>query len=171
MPEPLERTALYRLYDAEHDLLYAGISRTPSERFKAHAHERNWWHLVTFVDLTWYENYASARKAEIATHMSERPPFNGMANIGEWSFAAMRYDDSAEQAAVRSTLLSELAAGQHAVNDHLWPFHISRRLGYSRSTVTSAMTNLVREGYLRFSGRTFIVAQQGPFAEGEAAPA
>lgn len=157
MPNPPDNTALYRLYDAEHDLLYIGISRTPEERFKAHAHERNWWHLVRYVDLTWFTSYPAARAAEIAAHLAERPPLNGMANIGEWSFPALPYDDSAERRTVISTLLAELQAGTHDPGAHLWPFHICNRLGYSRSTVTTAMGHLAQEGYLRASGRTFIV--------------
>lgn len=161
MPDPPERTALYRLYDAEHDLLYVGISRTPSERFKAHAHDKNWWHLVAFVDLTWFDSYAAARDAEIAAHLSERPPFNGMANLGEWSFSAIRYDDSAERGVAREALLAELATGRHATGARLWPFHVGHRLGCSRSTASSAMDDLARDGHLRPFGRTFIVRAAG----------
>jgi hypothetical protein len=161
MPESPERTALYRLYDAEHDLLYVGISRKPEERFKAHEHDKRWWHCVRYVDLTWFESYPQARRAENAAHLSERPPYNGMGHTGlGWDIPTVRYDDSTEQAAVRRNLLAELRAGLHASGSRIWPFHVARKYGYSRPTVVSAMDDLAREGHLKFCGRTFIVADR-----------
>jgi predicted GIY-YIG superfamily endonuclease len=43
MPEPPERTALYRLYDATDQLLYVGISTNPEERWKTHTMLKSWW--------------------------------------------------------------------------------------------------------------------------------
>jgi predicted GIY-YIG superfamily endonuclease len=153
-----ERTALYRLYDAEDDLLYIGISRDPEKRFKAHAHDKNWWHCVRYVDLTWFSNYPAARQAENAAHRSERPPYNGMGHTGlGWDIPALRYDDSADQADIRQRLLAALEAGTYVPGSHLWPFHLSRTYGYSRSTTDNAMSRLAREGHLERRRSTYVI--------------
>jgi hypothetical protein len=157
MPEPEEPTALYRLYDAEYDLLYIGISMTPEKRFKAHAHDKNWWHLVTYVDLTWHPTFALARRAEDDAHMTERPPFNAMGRTPLGEIPALRYDDSAEQATVRALLLAGIASGTHRPGSRIWPFRVSQETGYSRTTVHAAVDSLARQGLLKFAGRSFEV--------------
>lgn len=160
-----ERTALYRLYDGEHDLLYIGISRDPDKRFKAHAHEKNWWHCVEYVDVTWFDSFPDARKAEDAAHLSERPPYNGMGHTGlGWDLPGLKYDDSAEQADVRRRLLAALEAGEYPAGSHVWPFRISQAYGYSRSTTQSALHALARDGHLVFLGGTYAVPDATPDA-------
>lgn len=156
-----ERTALYRLYDAEDDLLYIGISRDPEKRFKAHEHDKNWWHCVRYVDLTWFSSFPAARRAENAAHRSERPPYNGMGHTGlGWDISALRYDDSADQADIRQRLLAALEAGNYPPGSHLWPFHLSRAYGYSRSTTDNAMSGLAREGHLERRRSTYVVSDR-----------
>ncbi|MFJ9037946.1 GIY-YIG nuclease family protein [Streptomyces sp. NPDC102406] len=161
MPEPDEPTALYRLYDAEYDLLYIGISRDPSKRFKAHAHDKSWWHCVEYVDFTWFNSYPEARGAENRAHASERPPYNGLRWTGIKSpHPALEYDDSAERAIVRRLLLDALEAGLHAPGSHIWPFHISEACGYSSTTVYRAMDSMIHEGHLRLRCKTFAVTEK-----------
>ena len=170
MPDPPDSTALYRLYDADHDLLYIGISRVPEERFKAHEHDKRWWHCVRYVDLTWFDSFREAGKAEKAAQLSERPPNNGMGHTGlGWHIPALRYDDSAEQAVMRQHLLTELKAGLHAPGAHLWPFHVASKYGYSRSTAVSVLDDLARESHLKWRGRTFLVAETRASAHGRVA--
>ncbi|MFD3999887.1 hypothetical protein [Streptomyces rubiginosohelvolus] len=153
-----ERTALYRLYDAEYDLLYIGISRSPTKRLKAHAHDKNWWHCVGYVDLTWFDSYPEAKRAENAAHLSERPPYNGMGHTGlGWNLPGLSYDDSVERAAVRQHLLADLDAGIYAPGDRVWPLYVSLACGYSRSTTWAAMVDLVKEGRLQQVISTFEV--------------
>ena len=158
MPQAVtaEPTALYRLYDAEHDLLYIGISREPEGRFKAHAHNKNWWHCVKYADLTWFPSYPAAKRAESAAHISERPPYNGMGHTGlGWDIPALRYDDSAERADARRRILDALDAGKYPPGTRLWPFHIAQSYGCSRSTAYDVLVDLTREGRLKSLISTF----------------
>jgi hypothetical protein len=165
MPESAEPTALYRLYDAGHDLLYIGISRKPDDRFKAHDHTHSWWHLVTYVDLTWFDNFQAAGKAEKSAQLSERPPYNGMGHTGlGWDVPALQYDDTADRADIRQRLLAELKAGLHAPGQRIWPFRVSREYGYSRSSTQSAMGELAQKRFLEPSGRTFTVPKRWAYA-------
>lgn len=161
-----QRTALYRLYDADYELLYIGISTDPEKRFKAHAHDKNWWHCVKYVDLTWFASFPAARRAELAAHLAERPPYNGMGHTGlGWDTPALKYDDSADQADVRRRLLKALTDGQYPPGTHVWPFHISQAYGYSRMTTNRAMDSLAREGHLTYRGGTYAVPTQSAGAE------
>ncbi|WP_405461588.1 hypothetical protein OG786_29260 [Streptomyces sp. NBC_00101] len=146
MSEPAEPAAVYRLYDGEYDLLYIGASRKPHERFKAHAHEKLWWHHVTYFDLTWFASFRSAAKAERAAQISERPPYNGVIHAGgDWNTPALHYDDSMDRAATREHLRAALNAGVYAPGTRLHPFHVSLECGYSRHTAWRAMNDLVKE--------------------------
>ncbi|MFJ5886830.1 GIY-YIG nuclease family protein [Streptomyces californicus] len=166
MTKPPEHTALYRLYDAEHDLLYIGISRSPARRFKAHAHDKNWWHCVEYVDLAWFDSYPEAKRAENAAHLSERPPYNGMGHTGlGWNLPRLSYDDSAERAAVRQYLSAALDAGVYAPGARVWPAYVSQACGYSRSTTWAAMVDLAKEGRLQQVISTFEVRQTAKIQE------
>jgi predicted GIY-YIG superfamily endonuclease len=165
VPEPPERTALYRLYDADHDLLYIGISRRPSGRFKEHEYRHAWWHCVRYVDLTWFDTYAAAYSAEKAAHMSERPPYNGVGHIGlGWDGPSVRYDDSADFTAASKLILSDLKSGKYRAGKHLWALTISREIGYSSITTDRAMTDLARAGHLEAlsAGYRVLMPQPSP---------
>lgn len=51
---PPERTALYRLYDTRHQLLYVGITNDPRVRFATHAVDKPWWPNVVRRDVEWF---------------------------------------------------------------------------------------------------------------------
>ncbi|MFH8410719.1 GIY-YIG nuclease family protein [Streptomyces sp. NPDC018019] len=143
------RTALYRLYDAEEDLLYIGISRKLTQRFREHEHSRSWWHCVKYVDLTWFDSHPRAYAAEKAAQHSERPPYNGVGHLGlGWHVPRITYDDSADRAAIRALLLNDLRTGKYAPGKHLWELTVSREYGYSRMSTSSVMWALADEGHL-----------------------
>lgn len=172
MPAAPERTALYRLYDAEHDLLYIGISAQLEKRFREHEHSRTWWHCVKYVDLTWFDSFPEARKAEKAAHLSERPPYNGMGHVGlGWDGPAATYDDSADFVVVQKLILADLRAGKYAPGKHLWALTISRELGYSRMTTDRAMGSLAKSGHLKSRAAGFSVPQKWARACGRAVTA
>jgi hypothetical protein len=156
-----ERTALYRLYDIEHDLLYIGISRQPTKRFREHEHSQRWWHTVEYVDLTWFNSFNEARAAEKAAHWSERPPYNGLGHSGlGWDGPAAKYDDSADFAAIRGLILEALRAGTYKPGQHLWAMTLSRQLGYSRMTTDRAMGSLAKAGHLISRDAGFTVPER-----------
>jgi predicted GIY-YIG superfamily endonuclease len=59
-----ERTALYRLFDAEGVLLYVGISKEFGTRWHQHARSQPWWGEVHHQTIEWHESRADAEAAE-----------------------------------------------------------------------------------------------------------
>jgi len=68
-------TALYRLYDADGELLYIGTSCDPRARMVNHR-TRAWWPLVSERRDEWHQDRDSARAAERAAIQAERPRYN-----------------------------------------------------------------------------------------------
>lgn len=84
MPTPPERTALYRLYDADDVLLYVGISNDPDFRWKAHLYSRESWpKQVTRHMIEWWGTREEAVTAEAAAIKAERPRYNGKHNYDD----------------------------------------------------------------------------------------
>lgn len=75
-----ERTALYRLYDADGNLLYVGITGDPAERWKRHAMFMRWWGSVARKRIEWVPSWDEALKAERRTIQRESPRYNGTHN-------------------------------------------------------------------------------------------
>lgn len=71
-----QRTALYRLYNAEGNLLYIGISSDPSRRFRDHRSRHSWWGEVTNHSLEWFEIEFHALLAEVRAISTEAPRYN-----------------------------------------------------------------------------------------------
>lgn len=73
-----ERTALYRLYDADNRLLYVGIASDPERRWRDHATDRArfWWPLVTKKEVQWFDSRPQAAEAEIEAIRAEDPRHN-----------------------------------------------------------------------------------------------
>lgn len=69
------RTALYRLYDADDQLLYVGITNMPNVRLAAHR-GRGWWHQVARTEVEWYETRQPAAQAEVRAIQEEWPLYN-----------------------------------------------------------------------------------------------
>lgn len=72
----VERTALYRLFDATDGLLYIGISWRPEDRFRAYRSERSWWPDVARSEIEWFDSRAEARQAEVSAIAREHPRYN-----------------------------------------------------------------------------------------------
>jgi predicted GIY-YIG superfamily endonuclease len=72
---PQGRTALYRLFDEAHRLLYVGISHEPEKRVKAH-HGRRWWKDVVFFRTEWRDTRFDAAEAERDAIKTESPLYN-----------------------------------------------------------------------------------------------
>lgn len=80
MPELPERTALYRIRNADGDLLYIGISETPEFRWISHRRNHAWWADVTDYSLEWHENRQAAEAAEAEAVRAEGPLYNSTYN-------------------------------------------------------------------------------------------
>jgi predicted GIY-YIG superfamily endonuclease len=70
-----ERTALYRFYDSDDELLYVGISRDPAERWKQHR-DKPWWREVAMRVIEWHDDRVTAERAERKAIRSEGPRYN-----------------------------------------------------------------------------------------------
>lgn len=69
-------TALYRLFAADGELLYVGISHSPEKRCAQHAATQGWWHLVASKTTAWFEERVTDADAEVEAIRSEKPRFN-----------------------------------------------------------------------------------------------
>jgi predicted GIY-YIG superfamily endonuclease len=70
-----ERTALYRCYGADEELLYVGISKDPAQRWEQHR-DKPWWRDVTMRVVEWYDDRATAERAERKVIQTEGPRHN-----------------------------------------------------------------------------------------------
>lgn len=67
---------VYRCYDKDDILLYVGSTHDLSERFRNHAVQSPWAHLLEYVLWDTYENAAYASDMEYALINKLSPPFN-----------------------------------------------------------------------------------------------
>ena len=72
----LSRTALYRMFSREGDLLYVGITKSLAARLGQHDAGKDWFHLVDSIKLAHYPTRDQARRAEIMAIQKESPAFN-----------------------------------------------------------------------------------------------
>lgn len=68
------RTALYRHFDADGQLLYVGITSDPRRRLSEHLKAAKW--PIASVDLEWFDNDLSAVRAERKAILTESPIHN-----------------------------------------------------------------------------------------------
>lgn len=78
MPETPERTALYRLFDTEGNLLYVGIAKNPKRRWYQHsvASSDVWWPDVHEKRVEWFGTRTEAEAAEKKAIRTEGPSYN-----------------------------------------------------------------------------------------------
>jgi predicted GIY-YIG superfamily endonuclease len=70
------RTALYRLYDAESNLIYVGVSYQPRYRLTQHKQKKVWWPEVARVEIHWYPDRRPAEDIERDAIRAEAPRYN-----------------------------------------------------------------------------------------------
>jgi predicted GIY-YIG superfamily endonuclease len=78
---PPERTALYRLYDANGKLLYVGITNDTERRWSDHSSDKSWWPDVTERTVEWFATRPAAEAAEIQAIKTEKPRRNRAHNV------------------------------------------------------------------------------------------
>jgi predicted GIY-YIG superfamily endonuclease len=72
----MTRTALYRAFSADGDLLYIGISRNFGRRWYQHASVKPWWPEAQRMTVDWYPDEESAYAAETEAIAREKPRYN-----------------------------------------------------------------------------------------------
>lgn len=77
-PQPkLDRpTTLYRYYDAQHRLLYVGITCRGPKRAAEHAKSQPWWPRQVWMRSEHYDTWAEAEEAERVAIAAEEPECN-----------------------------------------------------------------------------------------------
>jgi len=71
-----ERVALYRFFNSDDELLYAGISADPAFRWKEHRRSKPWAGEVTMRVIEWFPTREEALRAESDVILCERPRYN-----------------------------------------------------------------------------------------------
>lgn len=74
------RHQLYRLYDADNNLLYVGITSNVGDRFAQHSHERTWWPQVDRCQVELFPDRLSLEAGERLAILKEHPRYNVMYN-------------------------------------------------------------------------------------------
>lgn len=72
------RTALYRFYDSDEQLLYLGITDRLGQRWERHVKEQPWWGVVARQTTEWHDTRDEAAEAEVAAIRTEQPLHNVM---------------------------------------------------------------------------------------------
>jgi len=70
------RTAVYRFYDADNQLLYVGVTANPKARWNAHARDKEWWPEVASKAIQWFGDRHPAEFAEYVAIQTEGPKYN-----------------------------------------------------------------------------------------------
>lgn len=151
-----ERTALYRLHNGAGQLLYVGIGFDPAARWRSHASEKDWWHMVTDKAVIWYDTRDAAEVAEEQAILAEKPRFNVVQHRQRYrqarpggpqllvvAEAAQEYRDAVERQSAAVKHLAELMRAAHLdgmkqsailrASKHVWSREYMRiLLGLSR---------------------------------------
>lgn len=69
-------TAVYRLFSADDELLYVGITHDLKTRLGDHGRRKAWWPAVSFVPVEWCDSRAEALRREAQAIVHEAPRFN-----------------------------------------------------------------------------------------------
>jgi len=75
-----QRTDVYRLYDADEQLLYVGVGVNGYARLDAHRREKPWWPEVRRVVMTQYGTRWTALHVEACAIRDEKPLYNRALN-------------------------------------------------------------------------------------------
>jgi DNA-binding transcriptional regulator YhcF (GntR family)/predicted GIY-YIG superfamily endonuclease len=155
-----ERTALYRLYNKRHQLLYVGITKDPRTRFAAHAAEKPWWPEVVRRDLEWFTTRTAALAAEAEAIRNEKPDENLAIPAGPRLRPLRKQSLTETVAAVyREKIFSgELAPGDRLPGEH----PLVAEHGIARGTARSVLALLRSEGLVesRWGAGVFVRAPE-----------
>jgi predicted GIY-YIG superfamily endonuclease len=150
------RTALYRFFDADGQLLYVGIAKDVRKRWQQHEEDKSWWHLVTSNRVEWLPTREEARQAELQAMRTESPLFNHIRHP-DGSYTHNKYDDTAEVDHAAEELLTDLSNGTLRPGDRINPVQLGRRYGVAASSVGMAL-NFLPPRTIACSGQSKFVA-------------
>lgn len=163
---PAERTALYRYFDADDDLLYIGISIDPDGRLKAHRHgHAPWVGAAARRTIEWHDSRTLALKAEEVAVKTERPAYNGTHNYDDAVFDPSSWPAAEwgrKVAHMASLICDEINSRRWTKGQRLPSVRtMAKAADTSQYVVSKASALLQREGLLTFEpGRGLFVASE-----------
>lgn len=159
-----EPTALYRLYDADDNLLYLGISFDPDSRLKEHQNEKHWAHLVVRRTVDWYSSRPNALSAEAAATAVEKPLHDS-----SWRKTATdgrpQWLNPEGRTRVEHELAAEIEKGLHWLGKVFMSGAVAQRFNVARPTASSALGALQELGLLKRVGKGRFSVTKGPARE------
>lgn len=146
-------TAIYRLYDTGHQLLYVGISSDPPQRLQRHEARASWWHLVASIEVgPWMASFMDAYGMEREVQRGEYPLYNaGWTPSGARTPAAV-YDDSETMSAIAAHVRDGLHSGRLRPGINLRARSLADQFKCSPITAVFAMYDLERDLVVRDQG-------------------
>jgi predicted GIY-YIG superfamily endonuclease len=84
----VQKTALYRAFDATRRLLYVGISSNALRRLSQHRGRADWFCELAYLEVEWFETRDLALAAERTAIKAERPAFNIVHTLADAETAA-----------------------------------------------------------------------------------
>lgn len=69
----MTRTAIYRHYATDGELLYVGVTNSPKRRLAEHSSRAEWFGQISRVEIIWHETRGEAESAEARAILAERP--------------------------------------------------------------------------------------------------
>lgn len=67
---------LYRFFNRHEELLYIGITSSPSARLRSHRNEKDWWLEVATIRLEHFQSRVALAEAECLAIRAEKPRYN-----------------------------------------------------------------------------------------------
>jgi predicted GIY-YIG superfamily endonuclease len=167
MPETAERTALYRYFDANDELLYIGISNDPDFRAKAHLYESrpdDWPKKAARRTVEWHDSRPLALKAEEDAIKAERPRYNEKHNYDDAPFDPSSWPKVTawpKVPAIADLMRTEITSGRWAHSQRIPSLRtLGTAVGASSRIVSQASVLLQGEGLLDFQpGRGLFVTR------------
>ncbi|KAB1979478.1 GntR family transcriptional regulator [Streptomyces triticiradicis] len=155
MPETPERTALYRYFDDNDDLLYIGISIDPDGRLQAHRDNHEpWAPAVARRTIEWLDSRPLALEAEEEAIKTERPRCNEKHNYDEAPFSPSNWPKVTawpKVPAIAELMRAEITARRWAHGQRIPSLRtLGAATGASSRIVSQASALLQKEGLLDF---------------------
>jgi predicted GIY-YIG superfamily endonuclease len=141
------RTALYRLYDADDELLYVGITWNPKSRWESHATYKSWWHKVARKTVEWHEDRRTAIAAEARITAAEKPRYDDSARRSQGTPRRNAPDHEGIQK-VAEALTSRIKEDVYPPGTRLSTGPVAQEYEVARTTASSAMHSLTKQGFL-----------------------
>ncbi|MEU5596634.1 GIY-YIG nuclease family protein [Streptomyces sp. NPDC020298] len=143
-PRWYEPAAVYRLWDADGNLLYIGSAFNPDHRCKSHQ-KKPWWSEVARRTEEWHPSRGAAYAEELKAIAVERSKYNDMGTPGYRTPQTEKIKQRNALARTRSLLISEGYSVKAAIRE------AAREAGYSHDEA-DRMATLAEIEFLEHTG-------------------